>query len=146
MMGTAPMTPEEWAAQNAKLAEHKATVAASLGLTVEEFEARRRKAAGLPDVPRTASEAEAGGHAAESPSGEADATDEADDEVDAETVLRFINSRQRIIDEQRRRIRALESQLTHLEAQNRMAEAKNEALRTAVAKLRAQLAEQKRPE
>lgn len=129
MMGV-PMTPEQRQQINEKVAERKATVAASLGKTVEEFDrdVRERFRVGV----HGGDEADGQGS-----TGEQDAVGDGLPEVDEEAVLAFIRTRQEVIERQRARIKALEGQVEHLTFQCNLAEKKNTALRDALVKMRA---------
>lgn len=118
MMG-APLTPEENERLNQKIAERKAAVAASLGKSVEEMDAERR----AKDAVYKAAHEESEG-IEEIPG------------VDEEAVLRYIHTRQEVIDKQRARIRALEGKVAHLESKCAMEAGKVTALRDALAKMR----------
>lgn len=114
MMGV-PLSPEERKAVDEKVAARKAAVAQSLGKTVEELESSHvHKPVHAPDI-----------EPEDVPS------------VDEEAVLAYLRTRQEVIDKQRTRIRTLESQVAHLEAQRDLAQKKVDALREALAKMRA---------
>ena len=140
MMGM-PMPPEMQAKIDEQVRQRKEKVAASLGKTLEEFDAEQHccghnhaheadehacATAGCGHNDRTQGPSETAGLASDVP------------EVDEKAVLDFIHSRQSIIEEQRSRIRALEAQVRHLESQKALEEKKCAALRDALAKMRAE--------
>lgn len=135
MMGM-PISPEMRAQLDEQVRKRKEKVAASLGKTLEEFDAAQRCCGGhdhehAHDDNCACGQAGADAHAA------ADACEVP--EVDERAVLDFIHSRQTIIEQQRGRIRALEAQVKHLESQKALEEKKCATLREALAKLRAEL-------
>ena len=140
MMGM-PMPPEMQAKIDEQVRQRKEKVAASLGKTLEEFDAEQH-CCGHDHAH------EAGEHAcATSGHGHDDLAHAfnqtaglANDvpEVDEKAVRDFIHSRQSIIEEQRSRIRALEAQVRHLECQKALEEKKCAALRDALAKMRSE--------
>ena len=126
MMGM-PLSPEMQAMVNEKVAERRAKVAASLGKTPEELGASEH-------------EGHAHAHGAHEQSGGAEGEEVAPEpEVDEEAVLAFIRTRQETIDRLRAQVRSLEARCEHLEHQLALSEKKGDALRDALAKMRAEL-------
>ena len=140
MMGM-PMPPEMQAKIDEQVRQRKEKVAASLGKTLEEFDAEQH-CCGHDHAHETGKHAcAAAGHGHDDHAHDSSQTAGlASDvpEVDEKAVLDFIHSRQSIIEEQRSRIRALEAQVRHLERQKALEEKKCAALRDALAKMRAE--------
>ena len=140
MMGM-PMPPGMQAKIDEQVRQRKEQVAASLGKTLEEFDAEQH-CCGHDHAHET------GEHAcASAEHGHDDHAHDSSEtvglasnvpEVDEKAVLDFIHSRQAVIEEQRSRIRALEAQVRHLESQKALEEKKCAALRDALAKMRAE--------
>jgi chromosome segregation ATPase len=118
------MSPEDQRKVNEQIRQRKEEIAKSLGITVEEMD-ERQKTAPVEHEPIKA---------------EQEAIDE---DIDEQKILRYIQTRQAIIDEQRGRINSLEMQVAHGKNQLAMAERKIESLRKALETTRAQLAEMK---
>lgn len=139
MMGM-PMPPEMQAKIDEQVRQRKEKVAASLGKTLEEFDAEQH-CCGHDHAHEAGEHACAAGHGhgdhAQDSSKVADPASNVP-EVDEKAVLDFIHSRQAVIEEQRSRIRALEAQVRHLESQKVLEEKKCAALRDALAKMRAE--------
>lgn len=141
MMGM-PMPPEMQAKIDEQVRQRKEKVAASLGKTLEEFDAEQHCCGH--DHAHEAGEQHAcatSGHGHDDHTqGSSETMGLASDvpEVDEKAVLDFIHSRQAVIEEQRSRIRALEAQVRHLESQKALEEKKCAALRDALTKMRAE--------
>ena len=139
MMGM-PMPPEMQAKIDEQVRQRKEKVAASLGKTLEEFDAEQH-CCGHDHAHEAEEHACAAGHGRGDHAHDSSQTAGlASDvpEVDEKAVLDFIHSRQAVIEEQRSRIRALEAQVRHLESQKALEEKKCAALRDALAKMRAE--------
>ena len=140
MMGM-PMPPEMQAKIDEQVRQRKEKVAASLGKTLEEFDAEQH-CCGHDHAHETGEHAcAAAEHGHDDRAHDFNQTAGlANDvpEVDEKAVLDFIHSRQAVIEEQRSRIRALEAQVRHLESQKALEEKKCAALRDALAKMRAE--------
>ena len=139
MMGM-PMPPEMQAKIDEQVRQRKEKVAASLGKTLEEFDAEQH-CCGHDHAHEAGSLGAAAGHGrGDHAQDSSKTTDPASDapEVDEKAVLDFIHSRQAVIEEQRSRIRVLEAQVRHLESQKALEEKKCAALRDALAKMRAE--------
>ena len=127
MMGM-PLSPEMQAMVNEKVAERRAKVAASLGKTPEELGTSEH-------------ECHAPAQEAHEPAGAEGVQTAPEPEVDEEAVLAFIRTRQETIDRLRAQVRSLEARCEHLERQLALSEKKGDALRDALAKMRAELKE-----
>ena len=125
MMGM-PLSPEMQAMVNEKVAERRAKVAASLGKTPEELGTSEH-------------ECHAPAQEAHEPAGAEGVQTAPEPEVDEEAVLAFIRTRQETIDRLRAQVRSLEARCEHLERQLALSEKKGDALRDALAKMRAEL-------
>ena len=126
MMGM-PLSPEMQAMVNEKVVECRAQVAASLEKTPEEL--------GVSEYERHAH-----AHGVHEESGGAEGEEAVPEpEVDEEAVLAFIRTRQETIDRLRAQVRSLEARCEHLEHKLALSEKKGDALRDALAKMRAEL-------
>lgn len=135
MLGT-PISPEMRAQLDEQVRKRKEKVAASLGKTLEEFDAAQHCGGGH-DHEHAHDDGCACGQAGANDNAATDACEVP--EVDEKAILDFIHSRQTIIEQQRGRIRALEAQVKHLESQKALEEKKCATLREALAKVRAEL-------
>ncbi len=124
MMGM-PMTPQQRQKVAEKVTARKTEVAASMGLTLEEFEEQQH--------PKHDDDHEDHDHES------LEVNPEDISGVDEEAVLSFIRTRQEIIDLQNTRIRTLQAQIRHLTAQCEVSDKKVATLRDALTKTRTEL-------
>lgn len=146
MMGAPIVSPEERKRIDEAVAARKATVAASLGKSVEELDRSHHAHHDHHDHGESEGDGHDHCHGEHAHCCDNDPTDETagnSPEVDEEAVLAFIRTRQETIERQRAKIKSLEARVRHVESQRDLAEKKNTALRDALAKMREEIKELK---
>ncbi len=114
MMGM-PLSPEQQKLVNEKVAARKAKVAESLSAHGIEVESDSFQSSHVPVEPVEPEDVEG---------------------IDEEAIMRYIRTRQEVIDKLRAQVKSLDGKIRHLESQLALSEKKNAALRGALAKMR----------
>ncbi len=114
MMGM-PLSPEQQKLVNEKVTARKAKVAESLSAHGIEVESGSFQSHHVPIEPVEVEDVEG---------------------IDEEAIMRYIRTRQEVIDKLRAQVKSLDGKIRHLESQLALSERKNAALRGALAKMR----------